>query len=199
MSNNRETLDNKAGGDSKSRRRWLNIGPGVVIALAISGFIGSQWIRTEVSQRRQRSVPPIVERQVISSTHQEKSGPTPEVSFIIDRAASLHITDDQLVQLKVLHSEWQRLYGPKIAAANEAAAGTGKYLEGAERKPRVPVAQIQKAAGRVIALSGEISSARRTYWNRAIRILNAQQRKALQTEREATWAAGLKIPNHRLR
>ena len=174
---------------TQPKRRWLHIGPGIVIALAISALIGSQWIKTEIATRKQQSAPPIVERQVISSSYEEKLGPTPEVGFIIDRAEKLRITGAQLARLKALRADWQKRYGPKIAEANQAANRTSRYLAGAKGKSRTPVAQIQNEAAPVIALSGEISSARRGYWDRAARILTSEQRKLLQAEREADWAS----------
>ena len=173
---------------TQPKRRWLNIGPGLVIALAISAFVGSQWIKNEIAARRQPSAPPIVERQVISSSIDEKSGPTPEVGFIIDRAGTLNLSDAQLARLRALKQKWQNYYGPKIAEANKAAAQTRQYLTDAKGNPRTPVAQIQSAAGPVIALSGEISAARGSYWSHAAKILTPDQRKALQTAREAAWA-----------
>ena len=173
---------------TQPKRRWLNIGPGIILALAISAFIGARYIKTEIAARRQPSAPPIVERQVISSSYDEKSGPTPEVSFIIDRAGKLHVTDAQLARLKALQQRWRKYYGPKIAQANQAAAKTNEYLADAKGNPRTPAAQIRSAAAPVIALSGEISAARRSYWGQAVNILTAGQRKTLQAEREAAWA-----------
>lgn len=173
---------------SKPKRRWLNIGPGIVLALAVSALIGSQWIKAEVAARRQPSAPPIIERQVVSSSYEEKSGPTPDVGFIVTRANKLHITAVQITQLKALNVKWQRFYAPRMNAANQAASRTNKYLDAAKNHSRTPVAQIQDAAAPVIALSREISSARRSYWDQATKILTPEQRKVLQTEREADWA-----------
>lgn len=173
---------------TQPKRRWLNIGPGIVLALAISALIGARYISAELAARRQPSAPPIIERQVISSSQEEKSGPTPEVSFIIDRAEKLHITAAQLPRLKALQLKWQKYYGPKIAQANQAAAKTNEYLADTKRNLHTPVAQIQNAAAPVITLSGEISAARRSYWNQAVSILTPAQRKTIQAEREAAWA-----------
>lgn len=170
------------------KRRWLNIGPGIVIALALSALIGSQWIKTEIASRKQPNVSPIVERQVVSSSDDEKSGPTPEVSFIVGRAQKLHLTSAQLARVEALWSKWQEFYGPKIAQANQATNRTSKYLAGAKDRSCTPVAQIQSAAAPVIALSGEISSARRSYWSQAVSVLGLDQRRALQAERETDWA-----------
>ncbi|MHB9037385.1 MAG: hypothetical protein ACYC64_12025 [Armatimonadota bacterium] len=183
--------DNKITSDSRTlpKRRWLNIGPGIVLALAISALLGARYIKTEMASRQQPSAPPIVERQVISSSYEEKSGPTPEVSFIIDRTEKIHLTDAQLVGLKALQSKWQKFYGPKIAQARLAAVKTDEYLAGTKSRSRTPIAQIQSEAGSLINLSGEISAARRSYWNHAVSCLTKKQRSILQQEREADWAA----------
>ena len=110
------------------------------------------------------------------------------MSFIIDRGDKLDLTDAQLARLRTLQQKWQKYYGPKIAQADQAAVKTKKYLTDAKANTRTPVAQIQDAAAPVIALSGEISSARRNYWDQAVNILISSQRKHLQAEREAAWA-----------
>jgi hypothetical protein len=182
------TANKKTSNNAEPKRRWLNIGPGIVLALAISALIGARYIKTEIAARRQPDASPIIERQVMSSSYGDKSGPIPEVSFIIDRAGKLHITDAQLAHLKALQSKWRKFYVPKIAQANKAAAKTHKYLADAEGNSRTPLAQIESAAAPVVALSREISAARRSYWSQAVKILTPNQRKALQAERETAWA-----------
>lgn len=174
------------------KRRWLNIGPGIVIAPAVSALIVSQYIKTESAMRQQRSAPPIVERQVISPSADERFGPTPDVAFVIKYADKLHLSQAQIARLEGLESKWQAFYGPKIAQANQAAAKTNEYLSDGKDRPRAPVAQIQNAAAPVIALSGEISSARRNYWDQATKILTPEQRKTLQAQREADWSRRVK-------
>ncbi len=181
--------DNSSDAGSKTKRRWINIGPGIVIALAVSALIGSQYIESETAARQRNSAPPIVEQQIITSSYEEKSGPTPELSYIIDQAEELRITSSQLAQLKKLQAEWQQFYGPKIAQAHKAASEADKYLSDVRDQSRTPVSQISSAAEPVITLSGEISSARRSYWDRAVKILTQEQQKLLQTRREADWAA----------
>ncbi|MHB1462453.1 MAG: hypothetical protein ACYC1M_14295 [Armatimonadota bacterium] len=169
------------------RRRWLNIGPGIVIALAISALIGSQYIKTGMANRSVNQASPIIERSVISSSYEDGSGPTPEVSYIITRSVAIKLTSAQKERLSTLQSEWEGLYAPKLAAANRAADDARKYLADAKFKTRVPVQQIEEQAGSVIALSREISSARRHYWDKAMRILDAQQRLTIQRERDSDW------------
>jgi len=194
MKNPRSATSINAGADAPPKRRWFRIGPATVLTLAISALLGSQWIRTHVAVP-QPSVPPIVERQVISSSYGERSGPTPEVSFILDRAGKLHLTDAQLVALESLKSRWEKYYAPKIAQANQAAAATAKYLAEANGRSRTPVARIQDEAAPVITVSGEISSARRSYWGRAVSLLSPKQRALIQQEREADWQTRTQSPS----
>lgn len=169
------------------RRRLLNIGPGLILALIISTFIGIKWIDTQRQAGKQTPIPPIVESQIVSSSYEGKVGPTPEIKFAIDRASKLGLSRDQLARLNKLQSDWEKFYGPKIAEANKAAQQTSDYLADAKKHRRTPVAQIQNEAGAVIALSAEISSAHRSYWDRTMQTLTPEQRVLIQKEREAAW------------
>lgn len=179
------------GSETRPRRRWLNIGPGIVIALAISALVGSQWIKTETG-KKSNAAAPILERRTISSSYDGKSGPTPGIDFIIDRAAMLRLRPEQIAQIKKLHAEWNKRYEPKLALARQAAEEASKELDEAKGNRRTPVTRIEESAAPVIALSGEISAARRDYWNRAVSILDPHQRESLQAEREADWTAKLR-------
>lgn len=192
-----DTTSNSATTHDKPKRRWLNIGPGIILALAASAFIASGWVKTEMATRRQHSAPPIIERQVISSAYEEKSGPTPEIKFIIDRSGKIGLTDAQLSKLRVLQSQWHTYYDPKIAQANQAAEKTREYLNDAKGRSRTPIPQIQSEAGGLIALSAEISTARRSYWSRAVNVLTPIQRDIVQSEREADWAARIRATSTR--
>lgn len=173
----------------KPKRRLLNIGPGLIIALALSIFIGAKWFSTEKQMRAVDSAPPMVERHTVSLSGEENAGPTPEVGFILDRAEKLGLTADQIAEVRRLSSDWKKTYGPRIAEANAAATKAQEYLANAKGNRSTPVAHIQVEAGSLIALSREISAARRSYWDRAVNILTAGQRKTLQNEREKAWIA----------
>ena len=178
---------------NKSKRRFLHIGPGLIIALIVSMFIGYNWYKT-VKQRNVTDMPPIVERNVFSSPEQEKLGPIPLVKFIIDRRKKLNLNNSQASELSVLHAEWNKLYEPKLSEAKKAAASAGKYLAGKKGQSRTPSAHIQNEAAPLILLSREISSARSRYWDKAMQILTPKQRVFVQREREIFWAARKKNP-----
>ena len=187
--NNRSTEKN----NTQPKRRLLRIGPGLIIALIVSMFIGYNWYTT-IQSRPVSDTPPIVERSVFSSPEQEKLGPTPVVKFIIDRQIKIGLNSSQATKISELNTEWKKLYEPKLAEANKAAANAGKYLADAKGQSRTPSAHIQNEAAPLISLSREISSARSRYWDKAMQILTPKQRVIVQKEREIFWAARKKNP-----
>lgn len=194
MKKNRVNKVSENNGNEQRKRRLIYFGPGLIAALILSLFIGYNWYRSETQKREMNDMPPIVERQVLSSLEQEKLGLTPEVIFLIERRDKLGLSDTQTAELKALQAEWKKLYGPKIAEANKAAAKTGEYLAGARYKSRTPSAHIQSEAAPLILLSREISSARNRYWDEAMQILTPRQRIKAQKEREIQWAARKNSP-----
>lgn len=175
--------------NENTKHRWLNIGPGLLLALAISMLIGSQWIKSEMKAKQQAAAPPIIERQLVTSSQEEKTGLIPEVSFITDRKDKIRLTHDQLTRLQKLQAEWKAYSTPKIAQAREAAAKAESYLSDTKTHTRTPTAQIQDQAAPLIALSGELASARRSYWEQAMKVLTSKQRIIVQKEREKNWEA----------
>lgn len=170
-------------------RRWLRIGPATIIALAIAALLGARWLKTETARRQQSNLPPVIERRVISSSVDEKRGPTPEVSFIIERANKLSLNARQFSRLQGLQSEWKKYHDAKIAEAKGAMENVDEYMDRAKGKQRVPVAQIEREAAPVIAISGEISAVRQRYWSQALNVLTPAQTKQIQKEREEAWSA----------
>ena len=187
--NNKSTEKN----NTQPKRRLLRIGPGLIIALIVSMFIGYNWYKT-VHSRQVSDAPPIIERSVLSSPEQEKLGPTPGVKFITDRQIKIGLDSIQISKLSELDTEWKKLYEPKLAEANKAAVSAGKYLADAKGQSRTPSAHIQNEAAPLISLSREISSARSRYWDKAMQILTPKQRLIVQRERGIFWAAKKKNP-----
>lgn len=169
-------------------RRLFYIGPGLIIALILAVLIAANWYRGEMRMRKAKSGPPIVERQITSSDLDPQMGPAPQVSFLLERRGKLKLTHEQMRELESIQNEWKKLYGPKIAEANRVAEEAGRYLESSKRKGRTPTAQIQDRAAELIALSREISTARRRYWDRAMSALTVEQRKLVNEQRESLWS-----------
>lgn len=173
------------------RRKLINIGPGLILALLISLFIGGRWYMEERAARQQPPAPPIIERQVISSSA-DQAGPTPEVNFILAHKAKLNLTATQATKLEQLQAQWQKFCAPRLAQASAAAAKTNDYLDQHKDDKRLPAAQVQDQAAPLIAISGELAAARHRYWNQATALLTPQQRTTLQAERAVAWTAQTK-------
>ncbi len=175
--------------NSASPTKWLRIGPGVIIAAILSVVVWSQWGKNESTARQSKPQPPIIERHIVTSPEETAAGPVPDLKFILDRDEFLKLSSAQRNQITKLHQDWLNRYGPKIAAANQAAKTTRDYLQQNQARSRVPVAQVQNEAAPLVALSGEISAARKSYWNNATSILSSTQRDMLHIARIADWSS----------
>ena len=166
------------------QNKWYRIGPGLILALAISAFLGAKWINTKINTPVQQ---PIIEKQTISSSYEEKLGPTPTINFILDNNNKIKLSNSQIAKLKLLDMEWNKYYNLRIVEAKKAASKTSAYLSGSNNKTRTPIAIIQQEAAPLISISSEISKKRHDYWKKAILILDLKQRNLLDKEREASW------------
>ena len=127
------------------------------------------------------------------STGHDEGGPVPEVAFLLDRRDKLRLSERQVASIAKLQSGWEKLYYPKLEAANAAARETGEYLSRGGRGriagPPERVQKIEQQAAPVVVLSGEIAAARRRYWAEAMRVLTPEQRAIAAGEREADYVA----------
>jgi hypothetical protein len=165
----------------------LRIGPGLIIAIVLSLIIGIQWKLNEHAAEKQRNLPPIVERPVVSS-NEEKLGLTPEVSFILQRKEMLKLTKVQTEQLVSLQAEWRHFADPREKAAIDAANAAGQYLNNAQNQRRTPVAHIEDQTHGVVVISRELSAARRRFWSKALTVLTPPQQQLVQHQREVEYA-----------
>ncbi|MHB1460129.1 MAG: hypothetical protein ACYC1M_02435 [Armatimonadota bacterium] len=169
--------------------KWLRIGPGVVIAAVLSVVVWGQWTKIETVLNTPNQQHPMIEQHLVSSSTETDAGPIPELEFILDRSDSLKLNRSQREQIMKLQQDWLHRYAPKMAAAQQAADTTREYLQQKQQSSRVPVEQIQNNAAPLISLSAEISTARRYYWNHAIKLLTIAQRDMLNKARIADWQA----------
>jgi hypothetical protein len=188
MSRNNNKNRDKQTKPAERKKRMFYFGPGVIIALILAVIIGGNSIKSEMQRRQASKMPPIVERQIVSSG-QDRLGPVPEVKFLIDRQKPLGLSEAQTVKLEKLQSAWEKYSVPRMKKANEAAKHLNDYMSRAEDNKQTPAVQVQNEAAPVVAISGEISSQRRAYWSQAVQVLSPEQRKLADTEREKDYAA----------
>ncbi len=165
---------------SKSKRRFIIIGPGILLALIFA-------LQVAIQNHQKAAAPPIIERQVLasSSSHAVLS---PEIGFILKHKNELRLTDGQQAKLTKLQAEWDAKSGPMTAEMNKAAADFQSFMRKAGGKAMMR--DIQSHAGPVSELSRQVSSLRTIYWQKAQQILSAEQRKAVEglstTRKEAS-------------
>jgi Spy/CpxP family protein refolding chaperone len=155
-----------------ARRRWFTIGPGLLMAVALSVYIAAQ--RGLFTKPR----PPVVEHV---GPEASDTPPAAEISFLLDRADQLHLTDAQRARLRALHDQWARATADQRAALDREQKELDRFMKSAQKvgKP-TPLSEIQRRAGPISELSGQLASARRDYWERAMHVLDPDQRDAAE-------------------
>jgi Spy/CpxP family protein refolding chaperone len=168
---------------ASTKRQWFRIGPGLVIAVVLAVILGGNAIKNDFAQRSSNSRP-IIENRIVGGSR-DSAGPTPNIKFLIDHRDKLGLTQHQIAAITNLNQEWESTYGPKLKAAKAQAGKLKDFLAKSASNKRTPVAGIQQEAAPYVALSSEISAARREYWARAMSLLTPKQRQAVIAERKA--------------
>ncbi len=159
--------------DVKPRRRWIVIGPGLVLAVILA-------IQVMIANRPKPAGRPIIERQVIGSEVIQTATPAPAISYILERKQQLALGDRQVKALNALQVDWQSKSKPLSAELNKAAGEFNAFMKTAENKATMK--DIQSHSGPVSELSRQVSSLRRVYWEKARQILSAPQQQTLDKE-----------------
>ncbi|HEY3298137.1 MAG TPA: hypothetical protein VGK34_05715 [Armatimonadota bacterium] len=154
------------------RRRWLIIGPGIVFAL----ILALQWVIT--NRKSSDTGRPIIERQVIAVPKTRGEVRVPEIGFVLQNREQLKLSAAQVSDLRKLEVEWNEKSKPLNDLMNRAASDFQSYMKSAGSK--VAMKDIQSHAAPVSELSGQISSLRRVYWEKAIIVLDGKQRRAVE-------------------
>ena len=158
-------------GPNRRRTRWYILGPGILIALILAVQVGAR-------NRKAASAPPIIEHQVIGGEIAKDRTPAHEIGYILDRAKKLALTDGQCNSLRRLKAEWKSKSGPLTDQMNRAALQFERFM--ANAKGKASLRDIQAQAAPTSELSRQVSALRRIYWQKALQVLDADQRKTLQ-------------------
>ena len=160
------------------RRRLLNFGPGIVIALLVATFVVYQ-DRQSIHRAR-----PTVRRTRIPDTENAKQGLTPELAWLLARHEQLALSAEQVKKIEALRSEWDRVTAPLRQQVDRAAEEFREWMDDAQKKGGVAINDIQQHNAEVSTLSVQLAQQRRDYWERALTLLTDEQRAQLQTERK---------------
>ena len=155
--------------ESKSKRRWIIVGPGILIAIILS-------LQIAIKEHTKSSRQPIVERQVIG-TQASETKPAPGVDYMISQAGELKLSGDQIASLKRLQTEWQSKSQPLTEQMDRAAKEFERFMKKSNGKANLR--EIQAHAGAVSEMSRQTSSLRRVYWEKGLQVLDDRQRETL--------------------
>jgi hypothetical protein len=164
-------------GSRPIRRPRLIFGPGLMIALVLSFYIAYQrGLFTKPG-------PPIVEHAPAPGPAQP---PAADIEFLLDRSDELALTDAQVQRLRDLSRQWEASTADQRAAADRAAREFDAFMKQTSKSGKpAALEEIQRRAATVSELSAALAQARRSYWQRALLVLEPDQRtKAEQALRE---------------
>ncbi|MHB0912750.1 MAG: hypothetical protein ACYC2Y_04805 [Armatimonadota bacterium] len=154
------------------KRRWVIIGPGLVLALILALQI--------VVRNHRTTAEPIIERQVIGVQTERGYTPALEVSYILERRDVLRLSERQQESLRKLQSEGASKSKPLTDSLDEAANDFQAFMK--KTGGKATVRDIQTHSGQVSELSREVSSLRRVYWEKALMLLDERQKAIVRQE-----------------
>ncbi len=164
------------------RRRWLRIGPGLLLAL------------TAIAWGWPYLFPPAVKPK-IERTLQSQSPVTvpsaPDPNWLLEQRANLKMSDAQFQKLSQLQTRWTR-DTRQLQTAIDAA--TRDFNASMSADKGVAMEQLQTRAAPLSELSRQMADARRAWWSEASLVLDAEQRKRAQELWQRHLAARFAAP-----
>jgi len=159
--------------DTRPRKRWIVIGPGILLALVFA-------LQIAMRNHQVTSAPPIIGRQVIGVQTAEGGVLTPEIGYMLEYKEHLGLSDRQIASLENLQEEWNAKSQSLKRQMDRAAGEFRRFMN--EAGSDVSVRDIQSHAGSVSELSGEVSGLRGIYWQKALQVLDRGQRSMIEQE-----------------
>jgi hypothetical protein len=143
------------------------VGPGLIIALAISVFY--VWRRMQ---------PPQVARPVVIQ-HEGAIAATgvPDPLFVADHAGDLKLSADQQAKVRKLADEYTKQTASLRKALDKSGHDTGAKLDQSSEKPPTPT-ELKEATQGISELSGLLAEARAGAWTGLQQVLTAEQQAA---------------------
>ena len=164
-----------------ARKRWLRLGPGLAVALALSAAIllwptlrdGFQADPARIERSRLGEIPP--------------PAAAPELGWLLERKDALGLKPVQVAKLRRVQRRWDR-DTEVLRGALDLAAAQFSRERGASAARGVDIQGLRAQAAPVSSLSRQLAEARRVYWNEAAQILTPRQR----SQAEAAWTRGFR-------
>lgn len=171
------------------RKRWLRVGPGLVLALLAIVLL---WPTLRDGMRSDR---PRIERSQLAVIPAPPAAP--ELGWLLEQRDALELTPAQGEKLGRLKTRWDRETQSLREGLDEASREFERGIGGGEGPPR-SIQQIQERAAPLSELSRRLAEARRAYWSEAARLLTPAQRR----QAEDAWTrrlGGRQLPPARRR
>ena len=109
---------------------------------------------------------------------------------ILDRAAALELSDDQVVRLRALDRRWSAEAGGLEAAIRQAEGEFSTFMDGARAPGGTSVQEIQRRSADLRNLGALLRERRRVHSDSVVGLLVEWQRRRLDDAGEAAGATG---------
>jgi Spy/CpxP family protein refolding chaperone len=134
-------------------------------------------LQVVISSYKTPAGPPVIEHQVIGRSDSRQLVPIKGVGEIQQRAKELALTRDQLNQIQMISQEWKQKSKPLDDQANAETTKFRKFMDSSKEKTNFRTIRTQTS--NLSELSRQLADLRHIYWDKALQVLDAKQRRVL--------------------
>ena len=169
------------------RRRWLRLGPGTILAMAIAAAIlisgrlsqpptvgpdaGKIAYESDSAGKMRRVDTPATVAEAVPPLWK------PEPSLLLDRDKGLALTDSQRKELRSLSTRWLKHKESLNRQIEQASAGAGTLRRSGSS---ASIGALRESLAGYSELSREYDAVRSQYWQLSLSLLTASQRKRVE-------------------
>ncbi len=164
---------------STARRPRFRLGPAMLLALCAAIVIAyvqwPQWSRDNAARHALDEQRAMVARHGVTKPRALLS-----LETILKQRQELHLSPFQVASLQRLQGQFNRENAPLQQVAEEKARAFQSWMQGAQTRGGVTIADMQAHSADYSAVSVQLSAQRQLVLGRALSLLNEAQRQQLQ-------------------
>lgn len=150
------------------RRRWLRIGPGLLLALTAIAWGWPYLFPPDAKPKIERTL-----QSQLPATFASAPNPT----WLLSQRANLKMSDAQFQKLRALQ---QRFARDTRELQSSIDAATREFNASMNADKSATMEELQTRAAPLSELSRQMADARRAWWSEAAQVLDTKQRKRVQ-------------------
>ena len=181
-----------------ARRRWLRLGPGTIIALIVAVAALASGRLNEPNKAALSAGRVVYEADAQGRMRRvDAAAPPPrplalprlwkpEPRMVLDRQSELHLTSGQRRTVAALDAGWRHDRAQLEAEMQPIATRAGQGAGAESETQGVSMAQLRQGLADYSELSRAYDARRADYWQRAVAVLTARQRRTMERAPDAS-------------